>query len=283
MTALPRAFVLGHPIAHSRSPMLHGFWLQQLGVRGSYEPLDILPEDLESFFAGFTSTGWAGGNVTVPHKSAVIPYLDHLDKNARAMGAVNTIWWDDGKLVGGNTDGFGFIGNLDELVPDWDRNARHAVIIGAGGAARAATHALLDRNISVSICNRTLANAQALARHFNGDVSSHEWGALSELLTSADLLVNTTSLGMSGQPPLTIDLDRLKPAATVYDVVYVPLETALISEARARDHRVAGGLGMLLHQGVFGFEKWFGKTPAVSAELRELITNDILAKTDGSD
>lgn len=277
MPITQRAFVMGHPIAHSRSPMLHGYWFRQLGVDGSYERLDISPDKLAGFFANFKEAGWIGGNVTVPHKSAVIPYLDRIDANAQAMGAVNTIFWQDGELVGGNADGIGFMGNLDELAPGWDANALNAVVIGAGGAARAAVHGLKGRGLAISLCNRTLPHAEALAAHFGGDVSAHGLDALPGEMKKADLLVNATSLGMVGQPPLEIDLGNLKPAATVCDVVYVPLETALLSQAKARGHRTVSGLGMLLHQGVFGFRKWFGQIPTVSAELRKLITDDILA------
>ncbi|NND93052.1 MAG: shikimate dehydrogenase [Granulosicoccus sp.] len=279
MSALSRAFVMGHPIAHSRSPLLHGYWLKKMGIEGTYERLDIAPDRLNAFFSDYRETGWVGGNVTVPHKSAVIPYLDRIDSNARALGAVNTIWWDDGQLIGGNTDGIGFMDNLDELAPGWDSGARNSVIIGAGGAARAAVHGVLGRGLSVSLCNRTQSKAQALAEYFDGDVRAHSLDELPGLLEDADLLVNTTSLGMVGQPPLDIDLAPLKPTATVYDIVYVPLETPLIIEAKAKGHPVVGGLGMLLHQGVPGFSHWFGQTPTVSVELRNLLTDDIVAKS----
>lgn len=277
-----RAFVVGHPIAHSRSPMLHTYWLNRLGIEGSYEPLDIPPEGLEAFFAGFREAGWIGGNVTVPHKIAVIPHLDAIDDDAKAMGAVNTIWWEDDTLMGGNTDAFGFMGNIDELTPGWDDSAKRALLIGAGGATRAAAYGLLRRGLDVAICNRTVAKAEALAEQFGKGVTAHGLDKLAALMADADLLVNTTSLGMAGQPPLDIDLATLKADAVVYDIVYVPLETDLLKRARARGHRTVDGLGMLLHQGVDGFRHWFKQTPEVTRELRKLLIDDIRAKTPGA-
>ncbi len=273
---------MGHPIAHSRSPMLHGYWLERYGIEGSYERLDIPPDELDAFFAGFREAGWIGGNVTVPHKLAVMRHVDRIDDAAEAMGAVNTLWWENDTLVGGNTDAIGFMGNLDELAPGWDGDARRAVILGAGGATRAAVYGLRSRGLEVALCNRTVEKAEGLAAHFGEGVSAHGLDELPSLLGGADLLVNTTSLGMIGQPPLEIDLAPLKPGATVYDVVYVPLETALLKAARARGHRTVDGLGMLLHQAVEGFRHWFGRTPEVTAELRTLLVDDIRAKTPGA-
>lgn len=277
-----RAFVMGHPIAHSRSPMLHTYWLERYGIEGSYERLDIAPEALDGFFAGFREAGWIGGNVTVPHKMAVIPHLDGIDAEARAMGAVNTIWWKDGALMGGNTDSLGFLGNLDECAPGWDASAGRAVILGAGGATRAAIHGLTSRGLDVAICNRTVAKAEALAGQFGKRVTAHGLDAVGALLADADLLVNTTSLGMIGQPPLEIDLATLKAGAVVHDVVYVPLETGLLKQAKARGCRTVDGLGMLLHQGVDGFRRWFGQTPEITQDLRALLVDDIRAKTPGA-
>jgi shikimate dehydrogenase len=278
----PRAFVMGHPIGHSRSPMMHSYWLRQQGLDGRYEPLDVAPDDLAGFFAAYRERGWVGGNVTVPHKLAVIPHLDAIDDDAAAMGAVNTIWWKDGALTGGNTDSLGFMGNLDERAPAWERGAGRAVVIGAGGATRAAVYGLLGRGLDVAICNRTLDKAEALAQQFGNGVRAHGMDALPELMQSADLLVNTTSLGMAGQPPLEIDLAPLKAGAVVYDVIYVPLETPLLKQAAAKGHPTVDGLGMLLHQGVVGFRRWFGKTPAITDELRQLLIDDIRANTPGA-
>lgn len=277
-----RAFVMGHPIAHSRSPMLHGYWFKQQGIDGTYQRLDISPEDLSAFFASYRDEGWIGGNVTVPHKLAVIPYLDAIDDDAKAMGAVNTICWKDGALTGGNTDSLGFMGNLDEKAPGWDKGASRAVLLGAGGAARAAAYGLMKRGLDVAICNRTVAKAEALAEQFGAKVSAHGMEETSVLMADADILVNTTSLGMIGQPALEIDLTPLKSGAVVYDVIYVPLETNLLKQAAAKGHRTVDGLGMLLHQGVEGFRRWFGKTPVITDELRRILIDDIRAKTPGA-
>ena len=277
-----RAFVMGHPIAHSRSPMLHGHWLDKLGIEGSYERLDIAPADLEAFFNSYRRKDWIGGNVTVPHKIAVMPIHDRIDDDAGKMGAVNTIYWQDGALVGGNTDAIGFLGNIDELAPGWDGNSKRAIVLGAGGAARAATYGLLGRGLEVAICNRTVGKAEALANHFGAGATAHGLEDLDRLSGDCDLLVNATSLGMINQPPLEIDLAPLKPGAVVYDVIYVPLETELLKAARAKGHRTVDGLGMLLHQGVEGFSRWFGKRPEVTPELRRLLIDDIRAKTPGA-
>ena len=280
--AFTRAFVMGHPIAHSRSPMLHTYWLKRYGIEGSYQLMDVAPDALAAFFETFDEQGWIGGNVTVPHKLAVIPYLARIDDAAQAMGAVNTIWREDGALVGGNTDSLGFIGNLDKSVPGWDEMARRAVIVGAGGAARAAAYGLKTRGLEVALCNRTLAKAEALAAHFGKGVSAHALGELATLTRDADVLVNATSLGMVGQPPLEVDLVPLKADTIVYDVVYVPLETALLKAAQSRGLRTVDGLGMLLHQAVYGFNHWFGRKPEVTEELRTLLVDDIRAKTPGA-
>jgi shikimate dehydrogenase len=277
----PRAFIIGHPVAQSRSPMLHGYWLDRLGIAGSYELVDVAPEALGDFFAAYRENGWVGGNVTVPHNLAVNPFLDKVDAAAEAMGAVNTIWWENGQLVGGNTDWIGFLGNLDELVPGWDDGAKRAVIIGAGGAARAAAYGLKLRGLSVSLCNRTPSKAEDIATHLGG-MSGHGLEALAEQMKEADILVNATSLGMLGKPPLEVDLAPLKPSAVVYDVIYVPLETDLLKDAKSRGHPTLDGLGMLLHQAVEGFRHWFGEKPEVTEDLRQLLIDDIRAKTPGA-
>jgi shikimate dehydrogenase len=282
MTDGPRAFVIGHPIAHSRSPMLHGYWLKLYGIDGSYQRVDVAPVALADFFAGLREAGWAGGNVTVPHKAAAVPYLARVDAAAEAMGAVNTLWWEGEDLVGGNTDAAGFLGNLDEAAPGWGEDVRKAVILGAGGAARAAAWGLLARDVDVAVCNRSREKAEALAARFGPHVSGHGMGEVGGLLREADLLVNTTSLGMAGQPPLELDLGRTKLDAIVCDVVYVPLETGLLKQARSRGLRTVDGLGMLLHQAVDGFRHWFGRTPEVTPELRQLIAGDIRARTPGA-
>ncbi len=277
MLDTPRAFVVGHPIAHSRSPLLHGFWLKSLGLPGCYEKIDVAPDALDGFIAGLRAAGFVGGNVTVPHKTAVMAQVQRLDEAARAIGAVNTLWFEDGRLCGGNTDAFGFLANLDAGAPGWDAAGGLALVLGAGGASRAVVHGLTERGMTVAIVNRTRTAADALAHRFGATVRAADWADLTDLLVGADLLVNTTSLGMAGQPPLTVDLTPLKAAAVVTDIVYVPLETDLLRAARARGHRVVDGLGMLLHQAVPGFERWFGVRPVVTGELRAAIEANVRA------
>lgn len=274
----PRAFVIGHPIGHSRSPMMHGYWLERHGIAGRYEKRDVAPGALAEFFAAMRREGWIGCNVTIPHKLAVMEHLDRVDEVAAAMGAVNCIWWEDGALVGGNTDALGFVESLDHTVPGWDATAGRAVVLGAGGAARAAAYGLRGRGFSVALCNRTAGTARALALHLGEGVTGAGLDALEAELGAADLLVNTTSLGMAGQPSPDIDLSRLKPGAIVCDAVYVPLETGLLRAAKARGLRGVDGLGMLLYQGAEGFRRWFGVTPEVTVELRSLLAADIAAR-----
>lgn len=276
-----RAFVMGHPVSHSRSPMLHGYWLRTLGIEGSYDLADVAPAEVEAFFRSFREENYIGCNVTVPNKTAVIPFLDRIDADATTMGAVNTIWWEGDDLVGGNTDALGFIANIDEIAPGWDKGGKNALVLGAGGATRAVIYGLLGRGFKVALCNRTLEKAQSLAKEFGTDVSAHSLAERDALLAKSDLLVNATSLGMVGQPQHDIDLGRLKPGAVVYDIVYVPLETALLKQAAAKGHRTVTGLGMLLHQGAVGFSRWFGRKPQVTQELRDLLVADIWAKTPG--
>jgi shikimate dehydrogenase len=277
-----QAYVIGHPIGHSRSPMMHGYWLRRYGIDARYDKLDVPPDQLSAFFQRFRDERLIGCNVTIPHKLAVMDQVDRIDDAAKAMGAVNCIWWEGDTLVGGNTDALGFLGNLDDLAPGWDKGATLALVIGAGGAARAAVYGFLSRGLKVAIANRTLAKAQALAEHFGKGVTAHELDDLPGLLAQADVVANVTSLGMVGQPPLQIDLGALKDTAVVCDAVYVPLETALVKAARARGLRAVDGLGMLLHQGVEGFDRWFGTRPEVTAELRKLLEDDIREKTPGA-
>jgi shikimate dehydrogenase len=270
---------MGHPVAHSRSPMIHGYWLKALGIAGAYDLKDLTPDEFPGFLTHLAENGYVGGNVTVPHKEAAYRLVEKRDEAAEAVGAVNTVWLEEGRLRGGNSDTHGFIANLDDRAPGWDRRDGQAVILGAGGAARSAAYALMKRGLRVALVNRTLQRAEALAAHYGPPVRAHGYDALPRLLPEADVLVNCTSLGMVGKPALDIALDPLKPSAVVYDVVYVPLETALLAAARERAHRVVDGLGMLLQQAGFGFQKWFGAAPRVTPELRALIEADIVAKT----
>ena len=282
MPTAPRACVIGHPVAHSRSPLLHGYWLRTLGIAGSYGMVDVAPGDIGAFIAGLEDAGFAGCNVTVPHKIAAARAVSRRDAAAEAAGAVNTVWFEDGELVGGNTDVPGFLDNLDDRAPGWDAGGRRALVIGAGGAARGIVFGLLQRGFDIDVANRSPEQAGALALQYGKRVRASGLDALPRLLPEADLLVNTTSLGMPGKPPFDLSIDGLKPSATVNDIVYVPLETGLLKAARARGHRVADGLGMLLHQGRPGFRHWFGGDPQVTPELRSLLEADIKAKTPGA-
>ena len=270
---------MGHPVAHSRSPLIHNHWLKTLGIAGSYELMDLTPGQFPDFIAGLGSNGYVGGNVTVPHKEAAYAAVARRDAAANAIGAVNTLWLADGVLVGGNSDAHGFVANLDETAPGWDVADGRAVILGAGGAARAATYALTNRGIRTALVNRTRARAEEIALHFGALASAHDLHALPDLLANADVLVNCTSCGMVGKPPLDIDLGPLLKSAVVYDVVYVPLETPLLAQARRRGLRIVDGLGMLLQQAGYGFQKWFGAKTTVTPALRALIEADIVAKT----
>jgi len=271
-----KAFVTGHPIAHSRSPKIHGYWLKTYGIDGSYRAIDVAPADFPAFLSSLQANGYQGGNVTIPHKEVAFARVERRDEAAEMIGAVNTLWLEDGVLWGGNSDWIGFAGNLDEHAPGWDKNGP-AVVLGAGGASRAIIHALKARGIrDIRIVNRTLARAQELADRFGAGVSAH--GRVGDLLGDAGLLVNTTALGMRGDATLAADPAGLPGHAIVSDIVYVPLETPLLAAARAHNLKTVDGLGMLLHQAVPGFERWFGKKPEVTAELRQMIVADIVAK-----
>jgi shikimate dehydrogenase len=276
--ATKKAFVTGHPIKHSRSPKIHGHWLARHGIDGSYQAIDVEPQDFAEFLATLQANGYRGGNVTIPHKEAAFALVDRRDQAAEEIGAVNTLWFEDGKLWGGNTDAHGFAANLDEYTPDWAKNGP-AVVLGAGGASRAVIHALKLRGVGdIRIVNRTLARAEELRHRFGAGVSAHAMAATDELLGDAGLLINTTALGMHGNEELSADPARLPDHSIVADIVYVPLETPLLGAARARGLRTVDGLGMLLHQAVPGFERWFGIRPTVTAELRSLIVADLVPK-----
>ena len=269
-----KAFICGHPISHSRSPIIHNYWLKQLGIAGNYTAIDVAPETFPQFISGLNEAGLVGGNVTIPHKEAACALVEARDAAAELIGAVNTLWLEEGVVHGGNTDAHGFAANLDDSAPGWSSSER-AVVLGAGGASRAVVFALQQRGIkSIRLVNRTLERAQELARRFGARVSAHELVALPELITEADLLINTTSLGMhgSGTPA---DVTRLPNTAIVADIVYVPLQTPLLAAAAARNLRTVDGLGMLLHQAVPGFERWFGKRPQVTSVLREILVADL--------
>ena len=272
------AGVMGWPISHSRSPRLHGFWLRQYGIDGAYVPLAVAPERAEQAIRALPALGFRGCNVTVPLKEIAFRTVDRLDEAARRMGAVNTIVVaEDGALEGGNTDGFGFLENLRAEQPGWTVESGPATVVGAGGAARAVVVALLDAGTpEVRLVNRTRARAEELAADLaavglDGGVSVVDWLSRETALDGAALLVNTTTQGMTGQPALDLPLSALPVSAVVNDIVYVPLETPLLAEARARGNPVAGGVGMLLHQARPGFKAWFGVEPQVTAELTRFV------------
>lgn len=266
-----KAFVIGHPIAHSRSPLIHGTWLAEHDIDGSYEAIDVAPEALPAFFERLRSGEFAGGNVTIPHKEAVFALCDSVDPLATTIGAVNTLVARQGKVHGTNTDYLGFLGNLDAGAPNWSAARKPALVLGAGGAARAILVALKSRSIPVHLLNRTRATADRLAREIGGDITTGELSDFNALAPSAGLVVNTTSIGMHGSRFDGFDLDRLAHDTLVTDIVYAPLVTPLLADARARGLPIVDGLGMLLHQAVPGFAAWFGTRPEVTPALRAKI------------
>jgi shikimate dehydrogenase len=275
-----RAFVVGHPIRHSRSPLIHGHWLAEHGLAGTYERIDVAPDAFEAFVRGLPGSGFAGGNVTIPHKEAAYRLADSLTERAKKIGAVNTLIVEGDRVRGDNTDAPGFIAHLDQsLGADWpERSGGTALVLGAGGAARAIVVGLVERGMRVRVANRSPERARALAELDPDHVEALAWEAVPEVLSDTGLLVNTTSLGMAGHPPLALDLAPLRDRAAVADIVYVPLETPLLAAARARGLAAVDGLGMLLHQAVPGFAAWFGLRPAVTPALREKIVADLAAR-----
>ena len=274
--AFRAACIIGWPAGHSRSPLIHNYWIRQHGIAAEYRKEAVPPEELAGFLAGFPPRGYVGANVTIPHKEAALT-LSVPDERARAVGAANTLWRDGDTLRSTNTDVEGFLGNLDAAAPGWDRKLKTAVVLGAGGSARAVLFGLIERGVGrIHLVNRTSERADALRDRFGAAVLPARPDELPALLGDAGLLVNTTSLGMNGQPPLEINVGLLPADAVVADLVYVPLETPLLAAARARRLRTADGLGMLLHQAVRGFALWFGVTPTVTPELRALVEADLV-------
>jgi shikimate dehydrogenase len=276
LVSRPRAACLiGWPAAHSRSPLIHHYWLRKLDIAGGYSIEAVPPDEFATFVRLLPARGFVGANITIPHKERALT-LSVPDERARAVGAANTLWIEDGQLRSTNTDVEGFINNLDACASGWDQ-AAEALVLGAGGAARAVVFGLIERGFKcVHIANRTFERARALADQFGASVHPIPWGDVGDVLPRANLLVHTTSLGMHGQPALDIDVSRLPPDAVVADLVYVPLETPLLAAAKARGLKTADGLGMLLHQAVRGFELWFGQRPQVTSELRRLVEADLL-------
>jgi shikimate dehydrogenase len=271
----PKAFVVGWPITHSRSPKIHRFWLERHGIAGDYVAEAVPPETIDAFLAGFAAEGYVGGNVTVPHKESAFRAASVRSPVAERLEAANTLWLADGKLHADNTDAYGFAANLDAAAPEW-RAGTDALVIGAGGAARAVILAFLDAGYaSVTVVNRTPGRAETLARKFGARVSAAGVDALADALANADVVVNATSAGLHGEGLPEIDWTQAKPRALVTDLTYVPLMTPFLTEAAAGGLTTIDGLGMLLYQAVPGFERWFGVRPVVDAALRAAIVADI--------
>ncbi len=275
-----RAFVIGHPVAHSRSPLIHGYWLDQYGIAGDYVKIDVAPEALPGFVTELRAGSFVGGNVTVPLKQDMMALCDETDALTRAIGAVNTVYLDGDRLIGTNTDWFGFLANLDAITPGWDKCPGPAVVLGAGGAARGIVAGLAKRGFApIRILNRTASRAEALARDLDTALGVRIEGAglarFAEIAGESTLVVNTSTIGMNGTRFEHLPLDLLPETALVSDIVYTPLVTPLLAEATARGLRTADGLGMLLHQATPGFEAWFGTRPEVTGELRALVERDM--------
>ena len=270
---IPLAGVIGHPVDHSRSPRLHGYWLRSHGIEGYYVPLDIGHEKLENAVAALPDLGFVGVNVTIPHKERVVRLADFVSDRAALIGAANTLTFrSDGRVYADNTDGLGFLTNLKQTTPGWQEQNGHAVVLGAGGAARAVTSALFEGGASeVAVSNRTRARAEALQKDFGPRVTVHDWIRAGNILEGASIVVNTTSLGMAGKPPLRVPLDGLSPNAVVADLVYTPLKTQFLQDAAALGCRTVDGLGMLIHQAIPCFERWFGQRPDADDRTRAVI------------
>ena len=269
----PRVCVIGAPIGHSRSPVLHSYWLRRFGVRGHYVPMEVAPEKLAEVIRLLPAMGFVGANITIPYKEDILEIADLVSDRATVIGAANTlIFRSDGKIHADNTDGYGFMANIRQTAPDWDPRMGPAVVFGAGGASRAVISALLDADVpEIRLANRTRIRADKLHDDFGNRVQVHEWVQAGNALEGATTVVNTTSLGMTGHPDLRVPLDALAPGMLVTDIVYTPLETRLLRVAREQGCTVVDGLGMLLHQAVPGFERWFGFRPVVDDDTRRAV------------
>jgi shikimate dehydrogenase len=275
-----RSCVIGWPIGHSRSPLIHNYWLNYYGLAGEYVKQPVSPDELEVFLSSLVARGFLGCNVTVPHKEHAAKFVTLADPLTRKLSAVNTIYLENGMPMGTNTDGFGFMKNLVAAVPDFACRGASALVLGAGGAARAVAGALLHAGLGkLVLCNRSLERALAVASVFGEKLIALSWDRAPIAMRDIDLLVNATSLGMEGKPPLDLPLETLPRSAVVCDIVYVPLQTSLLRQARSRGNRTVDGLGMLLHQARPAFEKWYGVRPEVTPALRHIVESDILAQS----
>ncbi|SFL04097.1 shikimate dehydrogenase [Shimia haliotis] len=273
LASIPLAGVIGDPIAHSKSPVLHGHWLKTMGLPGHYVPLEVKADDLGNVLKAMPKMGFVGCNVTIPHKERVMQYVDQITDRATLIGAVNTLTFrDDGSILGDNTDGYGFIENLRQGARDWDPKAGPAVVLGAGGAARAVVSSLLDAGVpEILLTNRTRVRSDKMREDFGARVKVFEWVQAGNIIEEAQTLVNTTSLGMAGKAELRVPLDGLRPGTLVTDLVYTPLRTPLLETAAAKGCATVDGVGMLLHQAVPGFERWFGQRPTVDLATRRAV------------
>ena len=270
---IPLAGVIGSPVAHSKSPILHGYWLKKHGLAGHFVPLNVAANDLGEVLKAMPRMGFVGANVTIPHKERVLEHVDHITDRATLIGAVNTlVFRADGSILGDNTDGYGFIENLRQGAPDWDAGSGPAVVLGAGGAARAVVASLLDGGVpEILLSNRTRVRAEQLRDDFGARVKVIDWVQAGNILEKAKTVVNTTSLGMQGKPELRVPLDGLSAGTVVTDLVYAPLQTQLLKIASDKGCVTVDGLGMLLHQAVPGFERWFGRRPVVDDATRQAV------------
>ena len=267
--------VVGWPVEHSRSPLIHNYWIGQHALKGEYRREAVSPEEFPAFVKELAQRGYAGANVTIPHKEVAMT-LSEPDDCAQAVGAANTLWFEGDTLRATNTDVEGFLANLDQMAPNWDRGLDDAIVLGAGGAARAIVYGLLSRGVNtIRVANRTFSRAESLRERFGSKVKPVAWDEIGGLLAGVGLVVNTTSLGMKGQPPLDLRLEDLRKSAVVADIIYSPLVTPLLQEAKDLGLRYADGLGMLLHQAVRGFSLWFGVKPEVTPELRAMVEEDL--------
>lgn len=272
------ACVMGWPVAHSRSPLIHGYWLKQNGIKGDYRREAVTPEDFPAFLKSLGERSYVGGNVTQPHKEMALK-LTQPDDRAKAIGAANTIYIDNGVLRSTNTDVIGFLSSLDVGAPGWDKNLKTAVVLGAGGAARAVVYGLVERGAErICVVNRTLARAEVFRERFGPRVYPVGWDAVPKLLKEAGLVVNATSMGMTGNPDLPLDLGGVRDGTVIGEIIYVPLKTKLLEAAEKRGLKHSDGLDMLLYQAVRGFELWFGVKPKVTPELRQIIVDELLKK-----
>lgn len=273
---MKQACVIGWPIEHSRSPLIHGYWLKKYGIDGRYTKHAVKPDNLTEFLRTLSAQGIAGCNITLPHKEAAFACAEIKDESAIAVGAANTIWLEHGKIACANTDTYGFITHLTNEAPDWNKAGLPVAILGAGGAARAIVYGFLKAGVrKVHVFNRSIERAQELAAHFGSSVLASPWSSFETANEPFSVVVNTTTLGMKAVSDIEFSLDRLPADCVIADIVYVPLETGLLRRAKSRGLKSVDGLGMLLHQAVPGFEKWFGVKPEVTPELRALIEADI--------